>query len=173
VKRVREINSREERALLGSVKSCSSQVCLSAVVPALVEPDNRADCESVGKRRVLNHFVHQDPQRGPKQDGPSVNDWPEVHLQRLVRPEDLQRRCPLKNLSQEMSPLDAGFRKRTAFEFPCPSPDRWRFMLMRFTKTQEEWNGAGTFCFLVTLKKHERCEKRRRRIAPIELAHRL
>jgi len=40
-------------------------------------------------------------------------------------------------------------------------------------ETQEEWNGAGTFGFLVTLKKHERCEKRRRRIARIELAHRL
>ena len=26
-------------------------------------------------------------------------------------------------------------------------------------KTQEEWNGAGTFGCLVTLKKHEPCEK--------------
>lgn len=43
-----------------------------------------------------------------------------------LKPEDLQRGCPLNNLSQEMSPLDAGFRERTAFEFPCPSPDRWR-----------------------------------------------
>jgi hypothetical protein len=40
-------------------------------------------------------------------------------------------------------------------------------------KTQEEWNGAGTFDFLVTLKKHERCERCRRRIARIEPAHRL
>src|SRR5215472_12596817 len=44
-------------------------------------------------------------------------------------------------------------------------------MLMRSTKTQEEWNGAGTFGLLVTLK-HKRCEKGRRRIARIELAHR-
>ena len=88
-----------------------------------------------------------------------------------LKPEDLQRRCPLNNLSQEMSPLDAGFRERTAFKFPCPSPDWWRFMLMRFTKRRR--NGAGTFGSLVTLKKHERCEKRRRRIARIELAHRL
>jgi hypothetical protein len=28
-------------------------------------------------------------------------------------------------------------------------------------KTQEKWNGAGTFGFLMTLRKHERCEKRR------------
>jgi hypothetical protein len=40
-------------------------------------------------------------------------------------------------------------------------------------KTQEEWNGAGTFGFLVTLKKHERCERHRRMIARIHLAHRL
>src|SRR5215472_780653 len=44
-------------------------------------------------------------------------------------------------------------------------------MLMRSTKTQEEWNGAGTFGLLVTLR-HKRCEKGRRRIARIELAHR-
>jgi TetR/AcrR family transcriptional repressor of nem operon len=31
--------------------------------------------------------------------------------------ENLQRGCPLNNLSQEMSPLDAGFRKRTAKVF--------------------------------------------------------
>jgi len=36
---------------------------------------------------------------------------------------DLQRGWPLNNFP-EMSPLDAGFRKRTAFEFSCPSPDR-------------------------------------------------
>lgn len=30
------------------------------------------------------------------------------------RPEDLECGCPLNNLSQEMSPLDEGFRKRTA-----------------------------------------------------------
>ena len=35
--------------------------------------------------------------------------------------------------------------------------DRWRLKLMR--KTQEEPNEAGTFDVLVTLKKHERCEK--------------
>jgi hypothetical protein len=40
-------------------------------------------------------------------------------------------------------------------------------------KTQEEWNGVGTFGFLVTLKKHERWEKHRRMIARIQLAHRL
>jgi hypothetical protein len=40
-------------------------------------------------------------------------------------------------------------------------------------KTQWEWNGVGTFGILVTLKKQERCEKRRRRIARIALAHRL
>lgn len=34
-----------------------------------------------------------------------------------LKPEDLQRGCPLNNLSQEMSPLDAGFRMRTAKVF--------------------------------------------------------
>ena len=32
-------------------------------------------------------------------------------------------------------------------------------------KTQEEWNRAGTFGSVVTLKKHQRCERRRRRAA--------
>jgi len=40
-------------------------------------------------------------------------------------------------------------------------------------KTQKECNGAGTFGFLVTLKKHEGCDLCRRRIARIELARRL
>jgi AcrR family transcriptional regulator len=34
-----------------------------------------------------------------------------------LKPEDLQRGCPLNNLSQEMSPLDSGFRKKTAKVF--------------------------------------------------------
>jgi len=34
-----------------------------------------------------------------------------------LKPEYLQFGCPLNNLSQEMSPLDAGFRKRTAKVF--------------------------------------------------------
>lgn len=34
-----------------------------------------------------------------------------------LKPEDLQHGCPLNNLSQEMSSLDAGFRKRTAKVF--------------------------------------------------------
>ena len=33
---------------------------------------------------------------------------------RSLRPEDLECGCPLNNLSQEMSPLDEGFRRRTA-----------------------------------------------------------
>jgi AcrR family transcriptional regulator len=31
-----------------------------------------------------------------------------------LRPEDLECGCPLNNLAQEMSPIDEGFRKRTA-----------------------------------------------------------
>ena len=31
-----------------------------------------------------------------------------------VKPQDLQRGCPLNNLAQEMSPIDEGFRRRTA-----------------------------------------------------------
>ena len=38
-----------------------------------------------------------------------------------VRPEDVRGGCPLNNLAQEMSPLDAGFRKRLARIF-----DAWR-----------------------------------------------
>lgn len=34
-----------------------------------------------------------------------------------LRPEDLERGCPLNNLAQEMSPIDEGFRKRTARVF--------------------------------------------------------
>jgi TetR/AcrR family transcriptional repressor of nem operon len=34
-----------------------------------------------------------------------------------LKREDIQRGCPLNNLSQEMSPLDAEFRKRTAKVF--------------------------------------------------------
>jgi AcrR family transcriptional regulator len=34
-----------------------------------------------------------------------------------VRPEDVRGGCPLNNLAQEMSPLDAGFRKRLAIVF--------------------------------------------------------
>jgi len=74
--------AREERALLGSVKSRGSQVCPSAVVPALVEPDNRADCEDVGKKRVLNHFGT--PQGRPKQNGPPVlTGGPKRNLQQF------------------------------------------------------------------------------------------
>lgn len=38
-----------------------------------------------------------------------------------VRPEDVRGGCPLNNLAQEMSPLDAGFRKRLSIVF-----DAWR-----------------------------------------------
>jgi TetR/AcrR family transcriptional repressor of nem operon len=34
-----------------------------------------------------------------------------------LRPEHLSRGCPLNNVSQEMSPLDEGFRRRTAKVF--------------------------------------------------------
>ena len=68
--------------------------------------------------------------------------------------------------------FDAEFRKRTSFAFLAPVPTGGDHV-DEIHKTQEKWNGAGTFGFLVTLKKHEGCEKRRRRIARIELAHRL
>jgi TetR/AcrR family transcriptional repressor of nem operon len=38
-------------------------------------------------------------------------------VQGLVRPEFVRGGCPLLNLAQEMSPLDAGFRKRLATIF--------------------------------------------------------
>lgn len=36
-----------------------------------------------------------------------------------VRPKDVRGGCELNNLNQEMSPLDAGFRKRIAILFPA------------------------------------------------------
>ena len=76
---------------------------------------------------------------GLRKVGEAVAEREESHrsLIRIVqstslKPEDLQRGCPLNNLS-----LDAVFRERTAFEFPCLSPDWWRFMLMRFTKRRK------------------------------------
>ena len=43
-------------------------------------------------------------------------------VQRIpIRPEDVRGGCQLNNLAQEMSPLDAGFRKRLATIF-----DNWR-----------------------------------------------
>jgi hypothetical protein len=44
--------------------------------------------------------------------------------------------------------------------FVASIPTGGRFMLIRFTKTQKKRNGAGTFGFLVTLKKYEQYEKR-------------
>src|SRR5579862_9873176 len=43
-----------------------------------------------------------------------------------VRPEDVRGGCQLNNLAQEMSPLDAGFRKRLAAIF-----DAWREAVAR------------------------------------------
>src|ERR1700689_3060045 len=46
-------------------------------------------------------------------------------VQRIpVRPADVRGGCQLNNLAQEMSPLDAGFRKRLAIIF-----DAWRLAL--------------------------------------------
>src|SRR6202140_1355499 len=43
-------------------------------------------------------------------------------VQRIpIRPEDVRGGCQLNNLAQEMSPLDAGFRKRLGIIF-----DAWR-----------------------------------------------
>jgi hypothetical protein len=68
--------------------------------------------------------------------------------------------------------FNAEFRKRTSFAF-LPQSRPVEIHVDQIHKTQKKWNGAGTFRFLVTLKKQERCEKRRRRIARIELAYRL
>ena len=43
--------------------------------------------------------------------------------------------CALNDLSQELSPLHAGFRKGTAFAFPCPARPVEN-MLMRFTNSR-------------------------------------
>jgi len=45
-------------------------------------------------------------------------------------------------------------------------------VLMRFTKHRKKRNRAGTFCFLVTLNIHERCERPRMPVR-VELAPRL
>jgi hypothetical protein len=70
-----------------------------------------------------------------------------------LKPEDLQRGCPLDNLS----PRDVAPSTRY-------SASRWRLSFLasvptdgddvdEIHKTQKKWNGAGTFGFLVTLKK--------------------
>jgi AcrR family transcriptional regulator len=87
---------------------------------------------------------------------------------RSLGPEALRRGCPRHDLSREMLPLDAGFHK--SFLAPVPIG---RDHVDEIHKTQEKWNGAGTFGFLVTLNKHERRERRRGRIGRIELPHRL
>jgi len=40
-----------------------------------------------------------------------------IVLAASLRPEDIEYGCPLNNVSQEMSPIDEGFRKRTAAIF--------------------------------------------------------
>ena len=54
-----------------------------------------------------------------------------------VRPEDVRGGCQLNNLAQEMSPLDAGFRKRLAIIF-----DAWREAVAsrsRWSKAMVRW----------------------------------
>jgi TetR/AcrR family transcriptional repressor of nem operon len=58
----------------------------------------------------------------PFQNGKDPIDALIAAVQRIpVRPADVRGGCQLNNLAQEMSPLDAGFRKRLAIIF-----DAWR-----------------------------------------------
>jgi AcrR family transcriptional regulator len=50
-----------------------------------------------------------------------------------VNPKDLQRGCALNNLAQEMSPIDEGFRKRTARLFK-----HWHDAIARALRTGQE-----------------------------------
>ena len=51
---------------------------------------------------------------------------------------------------------ERGSAIRKASRVFLPQSRPVEIMLMRSTKTHAEWNGAGTFGFLVTLNKHER-----------------
>ena len=50
-----------------------------------------------------------------------------------VKPQDLLRGCPLNNLAQEMSPIDEGFRRRTARLFK-----HWRDAIARALETGQK-----------------------------------
>jgi AcrR family transcriptional regulator len=50
-----------------------------------------------------------------------------------VKPQDLQRGCPLNNLAQEMSPIDEGFRRRTARLFK-----HWHDAIARALRTGQK-----------------------------------
>ena len=54
-----------------------------------------------------------------------------------VRPEDVRGGCQLNNLAQEMSPLDAGFRRRLAIIF-----DAWRAAANEYVAGQFLWTGT-------------------------------
>jgi hypothetical protein len=115
---------------------------------------------------------------GLRRVGEAVAEREESHrpLIRIVqstslKPDDLQRGCPLNNLSPRDVAPRCGYSasgRRLSFLASVPTGGDH---VDEIHKTQEKWNGAGTFGSLVTLKKHERCEKRRRRIARIELTH--
>jgi AcrR family transcriptional regulator len=51
------------------------------------------------------------PLRNPKNP---INTLVGIIQSASLRPEDIERGCALNNLAQEMSPIDEGFRKRTA-----------------------------------------------------------
>jgi len=77
--------------------------------------------------------------------------------------EDFQCGCPLNNLSE--GDVDPRCGIPQAEEVSLPQSRPVEVHIGGIQKTQVEWNGAGTFGFLVTLKKHERCERRRSRAA--------
>jgi len=86
-----------------------------------------------------------------------------------LKPEDLQRGCPL-NLSKRCraSMRYSASGRRLSFLASVPTGGDH---VDEIHKTQEKWNGAGTFAVLGTLKKKELCETCSSRIARIELTH--
>ena len=56
-----------------------------------------------------------------------------------VKPQDFQRGCPLNNLAQEMSPIDEGFRIRTATLFK-----HWHHAIARALRTGQKQGAVRT-----------------------------
>jgi TetR/AcrR family transcriptional repressor of nem operon len=56
-----------------------------------------------------------------------------------MKPQDCQRGCPLNNLAQEMSPIDEGFRIRTAKLFK-----HWRHAIARALRTGQKQGAVRT-----------------------------
>jgi TetR/AcrR family transcriptional regulator, transcriptional repressor for nem operon len=98
------------------LQAASREIYRSGFQSASLEALGYAVVEEVIAPNVRGKWVR------PLQSGKDPIDALIGAVQRIpVRPVDVRGGCQLNNLSQEMSPLDAGFRKRLAIIF-----DAWR-----------------------------------------------